>query len=219
MLSKTKVLSAMVGLAMLALPTAAFAGHHDGGFHGHGWHHGWNHGRRGGWRGRGWNNGWYGHGEGDDGDDDGGGYRWGRPGWRGGDDGGWRQYGYGCDDDCGGGRWGGYNGAYNNGYFPGGAYGPNQLNSLIAQRQRTTIELERMRARGDSRGAARMASILQGINGRIARSRGGYGYGAPVTPLTTYPGAYNSYGYGNYPYNGNTANAIGSLMGPLLGIR
>lgn len=149
MLSKAKMLSAMVGLTMLALPTAAFAGH--------GWHHGW----RGGWHDRGWHNGW----NGDDGDDDGGWHHWGAPGWRGGDDDGWRQSGYGCDDDCGGGRWNGYNGAYNNGYFPGG----------------------------------------------------GYRYAAPAAPITPYPGPANPYGYGGYPYYGNTANAIGSIVGPLLG--
>jgi hypothetical protein len=92
------------------------------------------------------------------------------------------------------------------------------LNSLLAQRQRTTTELQRMRAQGDSRGAARMAGILQGINGRIARGRGGYGYASPVAPLTSYPGEYNGYGYGGYPY-GNTGNAVGALVGPLLGMR
>ena len=208
MLSKTKVLSAAIGLAMLALPTAAFAGHHDGRFHGRGWHHGWNRGWHGGWRGRGgwgdrgWHNGWYARG---DDDDDGGRRGWGGPG-------------YGCDDDCGGGRWNGNLGGYNNGnFFRRDAYSPNQLNSLIAQRQRTTIELERMRARGDSRGAARMATVLQGLNGRIARAQGGYGYRANAAPLTGYPGAYNP--YGGYPYYGNSVNAIGSLMGPLLGVR
>jgi hypothetical protein len=218
MLSKTKVLSAIIGLTMLVLPTAAFAGHHDWRFHGHGWRHGWNHGWHEGWHGHGPRNGWYGRGEGDD---DGGWNRWGGPGWRGGDDDdqGWRHSAYGCggdDDDCGG-RWNGYNGPYNNGYFPGGAYNSNTLNSLITQRQRTTIELERMRARGDSRGAARMAAVLQGLNSRIARAQGGYGYGAPLAPLSGYPGAYNSYGYSS-PYYGNAAGAIGSLMGPLLGI-
>lgn len=195
MLSKTKMLSAMIGLALLAMPTAAFAGHHDHDhFDGPRWHHGPEHGWRGDWHDRGWHNGWDRHEDDDDNDN----------GWRG-------------DQEWGNRGWN-YN-ANNYGYVPGGYYNPNQMNSLIAQRQRAMIELQRMRARGDSRAAARMATIVQGLDGRIAGARGGYGYAAPVAPVTPYQGAYNPYGYGNYPYYGNTANAIGSLMGPLFGLR
>jgi hypothetical protein len=155
MLSRIKLRSAIVGLAMLALPTAAFAGHHEGHFRSYGWH------GRGGrwgehWRGRedwhdhGWHNGWFRHGD----DDDDGGWRYGGyPGWNE-NRGGWRNpgYGYGCGDD------------------------------------------------GDDCG------------------RGGYGYAPPMAPFNSYPGRYNGYGYGGYPY-GNTADAVGSLLGPLLGVR
>jgi hypothetical protein len=210
---------------MLGLPTAAFAGHHEGHFRSYGWHGRGGHwgehwGGRPGWHDRGWHNGWFRHGD----DDEDGGWRYGgRPEWNE-NRGGWRNpgygYGYGCGDDgddCGrGGFWNRFNGADDDGYFPGGGYNPNQLNSLLARRQQAAIELRRMRAQGDSRAAGRMANILQGLNGRIARDRGGYGYAAPMAPLTSYPGGYN--GYGGYPY-GNTEGAVGALMGPLLGIR
>jgi hypothetical protein len=254
--SKKRILSALAGAAMLALPVSAFAGHHDhwnhprpNAWHDHGWHNGWmRHQRaRGGWYGPRAERGWYGP-----------------PAQR---PYGWNN-GYGCDEDgdrCGWGA-GAPMPSYqpNYGYRPGvwrgdddgdegaaGAYPsylqqspaglpPSQsLSWLMAKRQRTMATIAQLRARHDSRGAARLVPSVTALNRRIAtlnnRSgyNGNYGYGptsyvAPVTssfnPLPyNSPIPYNTAnpyyggGYYNTPYTGNpTVDALSALAIPML---
>jgi len=253
MLSTKKVVSAMIGLAMLALPTTALAGHHeDRGErarpytqHDNGWHRGWFkhqgpapiHGIRPGWQNQNWQNQNYG-------------YTPTNPWWRHDGDGdnyrqAWRQEP--DADDYNNGNWGSnYNYGQPPSYYsavpPYGYGNSQQLSWLLQRRQAALANLNLMRARGDSRAAARMVQVLNGLNARIRRLQGGYAppvaYSAPLTPYlgnlfgngynptygNAYPPAYgandgNAYsGYGN-PYYGNspTANLLGSLVGPILG--
>src|SRR6185312_832469 len=65
-----------------------------------------------------------------------------------------------------------------------------QLNWLLARRQRAMRVIAQMRARGDSRGAARMVPIVQALNRRINRLRGvNYGANAiyPNVPASYVP--------------------------------
>lgn len=269
MLSKKKMLSSIAGLAMLALPVSAFAGHkHDNpdhyrpsNWHDQSWHRGWDqhpyaHGPlawnnidNNEWQHRGYRRAW---------DGDGDSYRWVpsnqpnyyRPSW-----GPNANPNYRCDadgDDC---HWiNNGNRAYwnNNGGYdygepyswyqaePPAAYGlAQQRDWLIAKRQRAMQTLARMRARGDSRAAARMVPIVNALNRKIARLNNQFGgrYGAntsvPDAPAAYVPpavapsyaanapyyGAPNYYGTAT-PYYANSAfGALNAIAAPLLGVR
>jgi hypothetical protein len=292
MLSKKKILSTMAGLAMLALPVSALAGHkHDNPdrfrpytWHDQGWHRGWdkrqivptpyqtahndfrnrvnrytpgplvwNGGDNADWAHPGYHRAW---------DRDGDSSRWvpnGGPGYYHPVWGRNVASNYNCDadgDNCPGinnggtGYWNN-NGGYNYGQpyswyqaEPPAAYGlAQQRDWLIAKRQRAMETLARMRARGDSRAAARMVPIVNALNRRIARlnSQVGGRYGAndhyQFAPASAYVPPINSmvapgytansrnYGGSNYygtatPYYGNTTlGALSSIAAPLFGVR
>lgn len=274
MFSTKKTLSAIAGLAMLAIPVSALAGHkHENQerfrpyavHHDNGQHRGWmRFGRNyipprvnayrpgplafngGDHDGDDWNHPGYRHPW--DGDHDS--YRWApnysRPAWQ-------SNYApnYRCDadgDECrwinnGGPAYWANNGGYNygepfewyNATPPAGYGSAQQLNWLLARRQRAMRVIAQMRARGDSRGAARMVPIVQALNRRISRLRGvNYGanaiypnvpasYVPPLAALTPAPAA-SYYGANNYygtaaPYYGNsTLGALASVAGPLIGL-
>jgi hypothetical protein len=226
MSSSKRLLSAVAGLAMLAMPVSALAAHHDEGprqsrpsaWHDRGFHNGW--GRQQ-FAGRPYARGYVGPPrEG----------HWNRPlpwnygyapnGW------GNAQNGYyGCDadgDHCGPvNRWHprywNNGGSYNGGYYappvaedyswyqampPAGYSVVQQRDWLIARRRRAMMVLAQMRARGDRRGADRMVPIVKALNSRIAaqnwRMNGGYA-------ANTYaPGRATGYGY---------ASPLSSLVG------
>jgi hypothetical protein len=242
MLSKTTIFSALAGLALLALPVSAIAGHdHDRDdlrpqrWHDRGWHRGWEHQARS----DEWHGGWYGgpqqrfdqwndrraDGCDEDGDD--------------------------CDGQEGGtgANYGYYPGAWN-GALPGysGSRAGQSLPWLLAKRQQTMVTIANLRARHDSRGAARLVPTVKALNRRIATvnryGSNGYRYspgsyvapptlGTPYSPVTyggsPYAGNYPNYGNYNYansgyygaPYTGNpTVDALTSIAVPLLtGVR
>ena len=256
MFSKKQILSAMAGVAMLALPVSALAGHHDDddwnrprpyAQHDQGWHQGWmrKQWKHGGWNGTpaqrppvnyaqpvvqpyGWNNG-------DEGECDRDGDRceqayapapvyqpYAPP-----------NYGYNP------GAWGGdqdgdEGGAYSS-YLQPPPTGNNRSQSLgwlIAKRQQTMVTIAQLRARHDSRGAARLVPVVTALNRRIAAlNRVGYngGYappqnyatGAPSNALPYNGGSYYNGGYSGAPYTGNpTVDALSSLAVPFLsGVR
>jgi hypothetical protein len=277
MLSSKKIFSAMAGLAMLAVPVTALAGHrddrqqqrpfaaHDQGFqrqsfqrpfapreqgfqrpnawHDQGLHNGWakhqfapaapvQYGRpyfaaprvapiwldhhedrneyrpaRNYWAPPLRPIGWHGEGENDD---------WGRRNYRCNGDG----------DDCrwnnnGGSRYWQNNGGYNYGApyswyeeQPPAAYGPSQqLGWLTMRRQRALGIMARMRARGDYRGAARMAIIVNALDRRIG-GRGGYqGYNT----YDSYPPAAYAPAVSNYGYGSPLAPILGGAAAPYYG--
>lgn len=282
MLSRKKVLSAIAGLAMLALPVSAFAGHHDQygnwnhpRWHDQGFHKGWakhqfvppavrahvarayiNHRLRMGWEGRPMQRPWmnygnpaagpyawnHGEGRGCDGDDD-------NCGWMANNAGpGYQPYAapnYGGDQDG-----DENNGSYGNSpswyqQMPPSSYNPSQqLSYLVARRQRAMATIAQLRARGDSKAAARLVPIVTALNQRIAALNRGAGYGnvgygnagyanagygyaplasymAPASPLLNpapYAGAaYAGTPYYGAPYTGNpTVDALSSVVVPML---
>lgn len=230
MLSRIKVTSAMLGLAMLALPASALAGHH---------HDGDDQGRPYAWHDQGWHNGWAKHRDRDDFRPACQGRRYYQPqqsqpfAWHHEPD---------ADDYYSANRgYSGGNGYNYDGLANGNANGnpSQQLASLTARRQQALVTMNRLRAQHDSRGAGRMATQIQNLNNQIARLNGGransgYGYGSgylnSYVPATNYVVPVNpyaaQYGSGYNPYYGNTAPYYGnsnlsgltSLVGPLLGL-
>ena len=221
MLSGKKVLATMAALAMLALPASALA--HDRNrdearpysWHDQGWHRGWMHQH--GWQDRGWYGGrmqrpggWYGG-------------RMQRPG-------GWNVDRDGDHDD--GYRRTPYGSYLPQSYPPPASYGRSQsLSWLMQKRYNTMRTIAALRARGDSKGAARLVPIVKSLNQRIGGLNSGYGYnggygysgGANYAPPyygapsdgASYYGAPDA-GYG-VPYTGNpTLDAIGSVAAPFL---
>jgi len=165
---------------------------------------------------------------------------WARPNqWNDGDRDDWGRRNYQCDadgDDCHWNRdWGNRywrnNGGYNYGApyswydesAPAGYAPQQQLSWLMARRQRAMVIIAQMRARGDSRGAARMVAAVNRLDRRIGGVRGygytpsaayNYGYSAPLAPTlggaAPYYGAPNPYyGGGNNPYYGGAGSYYG----------
>jgi hypothetical protein len=117
---------------------------------------------------------------------------------------------------------------------------------LIARRQRAMFVIAQLRARGDSRGAARMVRTVNALTVQInsINRQSGYGYNgggyngggyngggynyapsayapsnyaAPVNPLL---GALTgNSGYYGAPNSNPTLNAVGALIGPMLGVQ
>lgn len=210
-LSKKRFLSAMAGVAMLALPVSAFAGHHDH----------WDHPRPNAWHDQGWHKGWMKHQWAHGG-------QYGTPaqrayGWNNG-------YGRECDEDgdrCG---WGANapapayqpNYGYNPGVWtgdedddnearaypsylqpsPAGSAPSQSLSWLMAKRQRTMATIARLRARHDARGAARLVPTVTALNRRIGRlnNRLGYSGNYGYAPATGYMAPANS-PFNSVPYN------------------
>ena len=240
MITKQKILSALAGIALLAMPVSAFAGHHDRGWrdserpfvgHDNGLHRGW-----------------FKHAEHEDDEGENEGYgrrgyyqpeyrapayeyrRWNReepedegysPNWG-------SNYDYGEAPS-----W--YDEA------PPSGWGYSQRQSfLLNRRQRAYYTLARMRARGDRHAANRMQAVINRLNAQI-NNGGGRGYGSRLgyPPAAYYGNGYDSgYGYGNgygagnngYGYNsygsngygyGGTGNptidSLSGLLGPMLG--
>jgi len=214
MLFGKKVLATMAALAMLALPASALA--HDRNrdearpysWHDRGWHRGWMHQHGG------QDRGWYGG-------------RMQRPG-------GWNVD---RDDDHDDGyRRTPYGSYLPQSYPPPASYGRSQsLSWLMQKRYNTMRTIAALRARGDSKGAARLVPVVKALNQRIGGLNSGYGYnggygysgGANYAPPyygapsdgASYYGAPDA-GYG-VPYTGNpTLDAIGSVAAPFLfGVR
>jgi hypothetical protein len=233
MMTKQKILSALAGLTLLAMPVSAFAGHHD---------HGWRDSDRpfvG--HDNGLHRGWFKHAE--DRDDQGENEDYGRRGYYqpeyrapvyryqheepDGDESP-RNY-WGSDNDYGEApSW--YDAQ------PPSTYGFSQRQSfLLERRQRAYYTLARMRARGDRHAANRMQAVINRLNAQI-NNGGRRAYGPPVgyAPPVAYgngynPGygynngygaGYNAYGNNGYGYGGTgnpTVDSLGSLLGPMLG--
>ena len=214
MLFGKKVLATMAALAMLALPASALA--HDRNrdearpysWHDRGWHRGWMHQHGG------QDRGWYGG-------------RMQRLG-------GWNVGRDGDHDD--GYRRTPYGSYLPQSYPPPASYGRSQsLSWLMQKRYNTMRTIAALRARGDSKGAARLVPIVKSLNQRIGGLNSGYGYnggygysgGASYAPPyygapgdgASYYGAPDA-GYG-VPYTGNpTLDALGSVAAPFLfGVR
>jgi hypothetical protein len=227
--SKKNLLSALAGLAMLALPATALAGHHRDwddnprpfARHNQGWHRGW-------FKHRGdavrpvW----------EDGDERGHFYpRYQPPAALCDDDGDDCRpvnQGYGDDDDDYGPPLSYYQAE------PPASYGLLQRRDwLIRRRQRAAYMLSLMRARHNGHAARRMEMVLRSLDARIGRdNRLGAGgrylspsgpyynpaYNSPYAYNPNYQATYNS----NYAYNPNYQanpglNALTRMVGPLLG--
>ncbi len=102
---------------------------------------------------------------------------------------------------------------------------------LIARRQNAMAVIAQLRARGDSRGAARM---VRAVNSLTAQINAGYGYNggynyapssyaAPsnyATPVNPLLGALTgNAGYYGAPNTNPALTAVGTLIGPMLGIQ
>jgi hypothetical protein len=220
-MSKKNVLSAMIVLAMLALPGSALAGHH---------HRDWDDGPRPfAWHDQGLHRGWFKH------------RGYGRPGWgdvravEDEDDEDENENGrfkpryvapaFSCDedgDDC---------EPVNQGYSGGYDYGPpissyeavppsgdsliQQRDWLIQRRHRAYYVLARMQARHDSHAVHRISTVIRLLNARIARDNqllAGGEYAPPATPY--YGAAYNP----NYLVANPPLNALTGIVGPMLGL-
>jgi hypothetical protein len=231
MLGRKTVFSAILALAMMTLPPSALAGHDQdsddhpraNAWHDHGWHKGWDkhHENRDDDQGEDEHHHHWNHREADEDDSQ-----------RVCDDCRMvpnRGPTYSCDedgDDChlvNQRYWGGYDYGPPVPYYesmPPSAYNlAQQRDWLIQRRQQAYYVLAKMRARHDRNAANRMLKVVDGLNARIARdnqlmSRGGYG--APVGP--PYPN--DAYGTGYYPNYGTdpAVNAIGGIVGPLIGL-
>ena len=273
LLSRGKILSAMAGLAMLAIPVSALAGHRQDNFraarpfaqHDQGFHNGW--GKHPGpiapepfarpvYRQPlrqfmpapqpiGWNGGWHEEAEehewhpapqnywahppvqapyaGCEADGDNcrqnQNYRWRS------DDVPQYQPSYENEDDN-------YGGQPYSSYTAPSTYNPVQrLNWLITRRQHAMFVIAQMRARGDSRGAGRMAlavnrltTQINALQRQIGYSYNGTNYGytpssysAPTNPFL---GALNANsGYYGAPNNNPALNAVAAVVGPMLGLR
>ena len=140
-----------------------------------------------------------------------------------------RRPAYSCDedgDDChlvNQRYWGGYDYGPPVPYYetmPPSAYNlAQQRDWLIQRRRQAYYVVAKMRARHDRNAANRMLKVVDGLNARIARdnhliSEGAYAapVGAPY-PNDPYGTAYNP-NYGSDP----AGNAIGGILGPLLGL-
>jgi hypothetical protein len=119
------------------------------------------------------------------------------------------------------------------GYLPGASIGAANCNSaaaysgstpsqspswLMTKRYDTMRTIAQLRARGDSRGAARLVPIVTALNQRIGGVNRGLGCGLNPTNslLSTIPYNGGSY-YGNPSYGNSTFQTLGSLAGPMLG--
>ena len=102
----------------------------------------------------------------------------------------------------------------------------------MAKRQQTMVTIAQLRARHDSRGAARLVPVVTALNRRIAAlNRVGYngGYAPPLNYATGAPsnalpytgGSYYNGGYTGAPYTGNpTVDAFTAIAVPFLsGVR
>jgi hypothetical protein len=205
--TKKQLLSALAGVAMLALPVTALAGHH---------HDGDDNPRPFAWHDQGWHRGWAKHH----------GYE-ARPVWADDDehchfrprdrgpavlcdgDGDDCRPAYGRDEDD---DDYGFPLSYYQAEPPAGYGFAQKRQWLLQRRQRAIYMMQRMRARHDTRAASRMAGVVRSLDARLAR-RGAIGYPAPY-----YNTAYDP-NYGTYPnyQAGPGMNALGSLVGPLLG--
>ena len=234
MTTRKNILTAMVGLAMLAMPVRALAGDHHHGdwddnprpqtWHDQGWHNGWfkNHEDRDdyrpGWTGRNYYQPPAWHHEQDEEN-----YRYNQPAWHHEDQ---------EDEDYneGGGY---YGGGYGSSYYGGSG----SLAQLMQDRQNEYRTYINLLNRHDRKAANREWQVLHRTDMRIAALNGGY---AP--PAASYNNGYygnnglfgnglfgnngyygNNGGYGNnngyYGNNGNNPmGALGALVGPLLGV-
>ena len=245
MISKQRILSALAGIALLAMPVSAFAGHHD---------HGWRDSQRpfvG--HDNGLHRGWFKHAE--DRDDQGENEDYGRRGYY---QPGYQQYSAPAyeyrrwnhaepdTDEYRGNYWGSDNdyGEAPSWYDaePPSTWGFSQRQSfLLERRQRAYYVLARMRARGDRHAANRMQTVINRLNAQV-NNGGRRAYRSPLgyAPSAAYNGnGYNpGYGYDNgygagyngyapgynghggtgYGATGNpTIDSLGSLLGPMLG--
>lgn len=232
MASKKNVLSAMVGLAMLALPAGALAGHHQD----------WDdHPRPYAWHDQGWHRGWFKH-HGqyavrpieDEDEDDQGEHCHFRPSYQ--------PPAFLCDDD-------GDDCKPTNQGYDDDNYGPpisyyqaqppvgygliQQRNWLIQRRQAAYNALYAMRMRHDGSAARRILTVIHSLDAHIAHdnqllTHGGYMPSAPfygAAPNSNY--AYNPNSAYGQNYDGNALNpsygaapalnAITGILGPLLG--
>lgn len=230
MITKQKILSALAGIALLAMPVSAFAGHHDRGWrdsdrpfagHDNGWHRGWDKHRD---------------------DDDYGRRGYYQPEYRA------PVYRWHREPDADDYRPNYWGSNYNYGeapswYYqaPPSGYGFSQRQSfLLDRRQRAYYTLARMRARGDRHAADRMQGVINRLNAQINNGGGrGYGsrlgyppagyYGSSYNPGYGYENGYgagyngsgyNSYGSNGYGYGGTgnpTIDSLSGLLGPMLG--
>jgi hypothetical protein len=210
------ILSALAGMAMLALPASALAGHH----------HEWNGNQRPfAWHDQGEHRGWFKHHGYDarpvrveDEDDEGEHCR--RPVER--------TPAFLCDDDgddcrpAGANYWGGYDYGPPVSYYqaaPPAGYGRAQRRAfLLRRRARAYYVLRMMRARHDYRAERRMAGVISSLNGGLGRGNrmavGGYRAPSPYYDSTAYnPDSSYSPGYQPNP----RLNMLTNMVGPLLG--
>jgi hypothetical protein len=229
MITKQKILSALAGITLLAMPVSAFAGHHDRGWrdsdrpfvgHDNGLHRGW-----------------FKHAEDENENEDGdyGRRRYYEPEYR------QPNYEYQRwhheepEDDGYAPNWGS-NYDYGEGpswydEAPQSTWGFSQRQSFLMQRrQQAYYVLARMRARGDRHAANRMQAVINRLNAQI-NNGGRRAYGPRLgNPPTAYNGnGYDPrYGYNNgygagsngYGYGGTgnpTIDTLGSVLGPMLG--
>ncbi len=220
MFSRKQILSAIVGVAMLALPVSAFAGHHDGD---------WNRPRPFAWHDQGLHRGWAKH-------------QWTQGGWYGTPAQrapinvaspayppyAWNRHHQWLAPEP---PYQAYPPAY--GYAPvastncnpAAVYSgstPSQSPSwLTTKRYNTMRTIAQLRARGDSRGAARLVPTVKALNQRIGGLNRQRGCG--VAPMSAQANAipYNNSAYYNGSYaNNQTVNALSTIAVPMLsGIR
>jgi hypothetical protein len=96
---------------------------------------------------------------------------------------------------------------------------------LMTKRYNTMRTIAQLRARGDSRGAARLVPTVKALNQRIGGlnnqlgCNSGYGYSPASSRVNAIPYNGGSY-YGNPGYGNSTLQSLGSVAGPFLsGIR
>ncbi|MGH8011983.1 MAG: hypothetical protein ACREQ4_05750 [Candidatus Binataceae bacterium] len=197
MLSKQKLVAAVLGLAMMAVPATALA--HG---HGHGWGH-WHHAPV-------WNcnrgPAWQAHRGPWEHDDD---------NWRHDDD----DWGWGprrpgnpglTREFQGAGRsgyYGGYNGAYNN---------SSQPSYLIQRRSAAWANYRAARARGDKDAEHRLGNVIHGLSTRIRRENGGHNLKGNYAYA---PGPSYSYNQSYVPsyYGPQYGSPLGAVIGQFLG--
>jgi hypothetical protein len=113
--------------------------------------------------------------------------------------------------------------------LPPSAYNPApQMSWLLERRQQAYVVLAQMRARHDRDAANRMLGVINNLNGRIENlNRGTAYYNAPAVnyapapvPYAANPAAYNTYAGGYNPAYSNSPvlGALGNVVGPLLGL-
>ena len=233
-----RIISAVAGVVMLAIPASALAHRHDegrGGNYNNSWHNNnsWHS------QGNGWHQGWRDHHDWDDGY----GRQWHpdrdrRPVWNN-PPAAWNQRRYHDWDDYdrrdsqrAPWAWANHSSWDQDSAIPYSDQPPSFLNGapnsrLLRQRDITALEINRLRARGDSRGAARLAGVMQNLNRRMRRQANGSAYYnnapssyyAPAPSQYSYNPNYNAYGSNQPYYQDPVGTAVNSMIAPLLGIR